>query len=216
MWRAMIYKELRELCGIAALATAALFLYSGSELRMSFRPLFEPSQSVPFLGDDWYYYFALIGIGFTILLGFKQTAWELWQGTFLFLFHRPARRNDLIVSKLTIGLAVYLICSALPIVCVALWAATPGTHASPFEWSMTLPMWWLWLSLTLIYLGAFTSGLIDGKWYGIRLMPLATSFLATTAVYFIPWWWVGLPLFVVSCVLYVTAILFVARTRDYS
>ncbi|MEX1230976.1 MAG: hypothetical protein WEB58_12100 [Planctomycetaceae bacterium] len=216
MWRAMIYKELRELFGIAALATAALFLFSGSEMRMSFRPLFEPSRSVPFLGTVFYYYFAMIAVGFTVLVGFKQTAWELWQGTFLFLFHRPSSRADLIRAKLATGLAVYLICSAIPILCVAIWAATPGTHASPFEWSMTLSMWKLWISLTLIYLGAFASGLVNGKWYGIRLLPLATSLLATTGVYFIPWLWISVPLFVFSFVVFTVIIQHVARTRDYS
>ena len=28
-----------------------------------------------------------------------------------------------------------------PFLRYAIWAATPGTHASPFEWSMTLPTW---------------------------------------------------------------------------
>lgn len=216
MWRAMIYKELRELFGIAALATAALCLFSASEMRMSFRPLFTESHAVPFLGSSFYYYYAIIAFVFTVLIGFKQTAWELWQETFLYLFHLPSRRVDVVLAKLGIGLAVYLVCSAIPILIVAVWAATPGTHPSPFDWSMTLPMWRLWLSLTLIYLGTFASGMIEGKWFGIRLMPLATAALATLTVYFVPFLWISTPLFALTAALYVIVILHVARTRDYS
>ena len=40
-------------------------------------------------------------------------------------------------------------CTAVPILVYGCWAATPGTHAIPFEWSMTVPIWGGWLAMTI-------------------------------------------------------------------
>jgi hypothetical protein len=94
-------------------------------------------------------------------------------GTYPFLFHRPATRRWLIGMKLLTGTVVYLACVAAPIVCYGLWAATPGTHASPFEWSMTVPSWTMAFGMTALYLGAFLTGIRPGRWSRSRLLPLA-------------------------------------------
>ena len=64
---------------------------------------------------------------------------------------------------------------------MAVWAATPGTHASPFEWSMTVPIWIGWFAMTILYLGAFHTVVRPGRWYRSRLLPLAASAVATFA-----------------------------------
>ena len=81
-----------------------------------------------------------------------------------------SRAGDLVEAPHGAGL--YLAFSAVPILVYAWWAATPGTHAGPFEWSMTLPAWQLWLSITAIYLAAFLVGMRPARWIGSRLLPL--------------------------------------------
>ena len=45
----------------------------------------------------------------------------------------PGRGSSLIGLKLAVGALVYLVCGAVPILLYGVWAATPGTHASPFD-----------------------------------------------------------------------------------
>ncbi len=216
MWTAMIYKELREAAGIAALGLAALFVMVTAETGMSILPLVSSVRGkVPFLGSTLF--FVPVAVIFTIVLGFRQTAWELYQGTFMFLLHRPVARERLILAKLTIGLAVYLVCGAVPVICFALWAATPGTHASPFFWSMTFPIWKIWIAMTVLYVGAFASGLLDGHWLGRRLLPLAAAGVASGSIAALPWWWLtGFPLLVASLAVGITIVFYIARRREYS
>jgi hypothetical protein len=133
--------------------------------------------------------------------------------------HRPADRHWLIGIKLLVGMIVYLICAGIPILVYAAWAATPCTHASPFEWSMTVPVWVAWLAMTILYLGAFHTAIRPGQWYRSRLLPLIASALATFAAAGLAFefegsLWPCLIVLVVDVWL-IAMILFAARTRDY-
>ena len=141
-------------------------------------------------------------------------------GTYPFLFHRPARRRWLIGMKLLVGMSVYLVCGPLAILVYGVWAATPGTHAGPFEWSMTVPYWLIWFGMTLLYLGAFLTGLRPGRWYGSRLLPLAATvpaifIVVTTAFVAGKVLWPLLLTFIAGSWM-IAMIFLVARTRDYS
>jgi hypothetical protein len=101
-----------------------------------------------------------------------------------------------------------------------LWAATPGTHASPFEWSMTQPACVSWLAITILYLGAFLTGVRPGRWHASRLFPLIAAVIATLltamaahAFNIAPW--LG-ALTVIVDLWIIGVILYVAQTRDYS
>jgi hypothetical protein len=156
--------------------------------------------------------------GFAALtLGFWQTLWESGRGTFLFLLHRPVPRSSVFTIKLAVGLAATLLVSGLPILLYALWAAVPGTHASPFYWSMTTWAWLLWFRLPIIYLGAFLSGLREGNWFGSRALPLLVALLATVAIAALE----SFPMLSLLATLlieawFVVVIYRVAATRDYS
>src|SRR3972149_3927679 len=95
MYKALVVKELRESAGLAALAgLAAVFLLgelTGVRLTpwSSGRPAEYPFVS----GDELYVFLWIVGAGLGGTLGLKQTAWELWQGTYFFLLHRPGRRR---------------------------------------------------------------------------------------------------------------------------
>ncbi len=120
--------------------------------------------------------------------------------------------------KLLVGTAAYLATSVVSIVVYGLWAATPGTHASPFEWAMTVPAWILWFGMAMLYLGAFLTGIRPGRWFGTRLWPLVAAGLATvatTAVFFLYQEWLSLVLILIVEIGMISVIFFVARTRDY-
>lgn len=217
MFRTMALKELRETRGITLLALAAYALLVAAEAS----PWGARQRYLaPFLNDGVFYgWFICISAVMAIALGLRQTLGESVPGTYPFLYHRPADRRWLIGVKLLTGSVLYLVCAAIPIVAYGIWAGTPGTHPSPFAWSMTGPAWYFWFGMTLIYLGAFLAGVRPGRWYRSRILPLAAGgfamFMASVAFFdlYEPLWpcWI----IVAMDVWMVSMILFVVRTRDY-
>jgi ABC-type transport system involved in multi-copper enzyme maturation permease subunit len=142
---------------------------------------------------------------------------ESVRGTWQFLLHRPAPRDEVLGAKLLTGGAATLLLAALPLLLYALWAATPGTHASPFEWRFTFPTWLQTIQLPLPYLGAYLSGLRPGRWFGTRLLPLACGMAIWFMLSVIPLsWWVALPLTLALEAVFVILILYVGSERDFS
>jgi hypothetical protein len=219
--KALVFKELREVFGIAA---AALGFYLALVVSLMGGKVFDwvpgmphGTREVPFAaGGGFLVLFTLISAVFAVALGFRQSAWESGRGTYLFLLHLPRSRNAIFLTKLATGAGVFLVCAGLPIGVYAWWAAVPGHHAGPFEWSMTAPAWQLALLLPLLYLGAFLSGLRPSRWFGTRLLPLVASVVFVVLLNVLPWWSAGLPLAVVVSGLLVSSVLYVARVRDYS
>jgi hypothetical protein len=219
--RALAFKELRELAGIAAVAVAAYLALvvnlMGAKIFNWMPGMPEGTQEVPFTGQGFWQFFALVSAVFAVALGFRQSGWESAKGTFLFLLHRPMSRRAIFLIKLATGIALLLLSASLPIVLYAWWAALPGHHLSPFTWSMTEPAWRLALLMPLLYLGAFLSGLRPVRWFGTRLLPLLGSAGLLVLFSSLPWWWsVSFPLAMLLYVLLVANIDFVARVRDYA
>jgi len=223
MLKTLAQKELRE-TGLIALAALVVYAYLvGTGMGFNLTPnvsllyLYADERVIPFLGGGFLHAFAMMSAGFAIVLGLRQSVGESVRDTFVFLLHRPVRREWLIGVKLLTGFTMYFVCAALPILLYGWWAATPGTHASPFHWSMTLPAWKVWVSLTAVYLGAFLSGIRPGRWIGTRLLPLAAAGTMVWCIHQLPGWWVlGLGAVVLLNVVLTANILFVARNRDYS
>ena len=219
MFRAMAIKELRETRGIILLALAAYGYAVVTQIipRLPFGNWRE--ITMPFVEDTFIPWLWLISIPMTIALGLRQTLGESIPGTYPFLFHRPAGRRWLIGMKLLVGIGVYLTCASIPILVLGLLAATPGTYAGPFAWSMTVPCWIVWFGMTLLYLGAFLTGIRPGRWFGTRILPMAAAALAMgigIAIHFDleePMW--SVLLFLAADVWFIAMILFVVRTRDY-
>jgi hypothetical protein len=222
MIRALVLKELRENVGVAAVALA-LYLALVCNLTglqfFSWVPMLpRKGDEVPFLGPSFHGHFAYITAGLALALGFRQSVTESARGTYLFLLHRPLGRDAVFLTKLAAGAVLLIACAAVPILIYGAWAATPGHHPSPFAWSMTGFDWRITLVMSLVYLGAFLSGLRPARWWATRLLPLAASGMATLVLIVIPlWWWVpGLLGVAVLDALWVTAICWVARMRDYA
>jgi ABC-type transport system involved in multi-copper enzyme maturation permease subunit len=226
MVMAIIRKELRETRAFAALAVALYFMYL-SKLTGTLSPLLTslfglvPGMNaevpdVPFVEGNFLIILFFIGVALAITLGFRQSAWDSSQGTALYLLHLPLTRNSIFLTKLSTGIGILLVCTLLPIVIYATWAAMPGTHAGPFEWSMTEPAFHIWLLMPLAYLGAFASGIRPARWFGSRLLPLVSVALPGIYLYLLPHWWlIAFPLLILVAVILVSDILWVAQTRDF-
>jgi hypothetical protein len=222
MFRAMAWKELRETLWIVLLILAAFALTCCGSLRSALDWDFLPSFSagsanyIPFVEDSFFGgRFWWLCAAATLALGLRQSLGESRHHTYPFLLHRPASRCWLIGMKLFVGLGIYLTAGASLILLYGHWAATPGKHASPFEWSMTVPTWTTMFAMTSLYLGAFLTGIRPARWFGTRLMPL----LATVPMLLVafadvsPWFNV---LVLVADAWLIATILFVARSRDYA
>jgi hypothetical protein len=150
-----------------------------------------------------------------VLLGFKQSAWELQHNTFYFLLHRPMSRRLVFAIKLTVGTLLIFSMLAVAIVIYGSWAAVPGHLSAPFEWSMTLDSWMLTAMLPLVYLGSFLSGIRPGRWFGTRLFPLVAACLLVFFVGMLPFSWLQIPLLVAGYAFWLIAIDYYTQTRDY-
>ncbi|MEX2171391.1 MAG: hypothetical protein WD851_18875 [Pirellulales bacterium] len=216
MYRALAIKELRESAGLLALAVLAMGYALAMLTGISLLPGWNSRVgSLPFVSDSLPFYLSVIGGGFAILLGLKQTAWEGFRGTYQFLLHRPLARTRLFWSKLVVGLVLLQTAAALWILLYALWAATPGNHDAPFFWSMTLPTWRLWFSLPILYFGGFLSGLRPAHWFGTRFAPVLTAGLAVSLLQAPSWWWMWLPIWILVVAMELLAIFYFVRQRDY-
>jgi hypothetical protein len=216
MLKALVIKELRESAGIVVLGALAVVyvlceLTNMSLLNMGGRSL----NSYPFIYDAIVSYLALCAGALGVALGMKQTAWELGQGTFFFLFHRPVSRTLLVGCKLAVGSVWVMLLSALLILLYAWWVATPGHITGPFFWSMTAPAWRLWVALPVVYLGAFLAGIRPGKWFGTRLVPLVAAIAVTGVAANMPWLWLSLLIALFAAALLLISIFYYVHRRDY-
>jgi hypothetical protein len=218
--KALAFKELREVLGITAVALggylALVLSLMGAKVFDWVPGMPHGTREVPFTGDGFILFFGFVSIVFTIALGFRQSIVESCRGTYLFLLHRPMAWETIFLTKVLLGLGVFFLCASLPILLYGIWASMPGHHPSPFEWSMTRPAWdFTWL-LSLLYLGAFLSGLRRARWVGTRLLPLIAAIFLLIIQSNLPWSSLRLLLTLVLDGLFVTAICFVARVRDYA
>ena len=175
------------------------------------------APDVPFVQGNFLTMLFFIGAALAITLGFRQSAWEPSQGTALYLLHLPLARRTIFLTKLSTGIGLLLACTLLPILIYATWAAMPGTHPGPFEWSMTGPAFQVWLLMPLVYLGAFASGIRPARWFGSRLLaPRIGGHCPALSWHVWPQWWlIAFPLLLLVAAVLVSDILWEAETRDF-
>lgn len=220
MLKALVIKELRESAGILAVALlAALWLLAtltGVQLLpLLFSTYGTGTANFPFVADGLAFSFAVVIGSLAVALGLKQTAWEAGHGTYYYLLHRPASRRLIFGTKLVVGAGLVLGLGGLLLALYALWAATPGNSPTPFAWSMTVPAWQLSMCMSLVYLGAFLSGIRPARWFGTRLAPLVAGAMCAFAVYLMSWFWLAVVAVSISAAVMCVAIFYYARQRDY-
>jgi ABC-type transport system involved in multi-copper enzyme maturation permease subunit len=222
----LVRKELRETRIFAALALGLYLIYLARQTgkwssllghRVGWVPgMNVEAPDVPFVEGHFLPILFFIGAALAITLGFRQSAWEPSQGTALYLLHLPLTRRTIFLTKLFSGIGLLLACTLLPILIYATWAAIPGTHPGPFEWSMTWQAFQLWLFMPIVYLGAFASGIRPARWFGSRLLPLVSVALTGSLLAMLSQWWlIAFPLLLLVEVGFVSNILWEAETRDF-
>jgi ABC-type transport system involved in multi-copper enzyme maturation permease subunit len=222
MFRALLFKELRETAGIAAMASIAYLAVIAFEVGFNIFgfSINRGIEPIPFLTDAFMPWFVSISILFAAGLAFWQTITENTRGTWLFLLHRPIRSWQLVAAKLAVGAGLYLVVSAVAILIYAIWAAVPGTHASPFYWWMTTTAWQAWFIVLFCYFGVFLVGIRPGRWVGTRVLPAVAAGLIAMfcggLTFGARWQITGLSVCLLCLAVFVGSILYVTRTRDYS
>lgn len=165
---AIITKELRENSAYAGLALVPSLAFVCRQTGLWTRfllwilywvPGLADQANLPFIQAGFGATLGLIGFVLALTLGFRQSCWDFSHGTTLYLLHLPVRRRTYFLTKLSTGIGLLLASMSLPILLYAGWAAWPGTHPAPFQWSMIGPALRLWLLMPVIYLGAFASGI---------------------------------------------------------
>jgi hypothetical protein len=189
-----------------------------------------PKSGVPFISGAWVPFvgmltgsdvlvgnFSVIGGVLAVVMGLMQSAWESIGGTWHFLLYRPVSRRQVLTIKLLTGTGMLMVCTVLPGLAYGLWASTPGTHVSPFAWWMTEKFWQQWLTLPVLYLGAFQSGLSDAPWYGTRLLPVVSTAAICILLPFVPYWWLlALPILIAVLALQLMTVYHTMQVRDFS
>ena len=137
MLKALAWKELRELLPVLSVALVGEFYFVSTAVGIQLGPLDQNRHVIPFIGDGYVTLLLSVAGLAAIVFGLWQTLRESSQGTYQFLLHRPARRKTIFAAKLAVGVVALLAVGLAPVLLYALWAATPGAHASPFEWPMT-------------------------------------------------------------------------------
>jgi hypothetical protein len=214
----LAYKELRESAGIGLLGAVALSSVAVGNMGLSPLPgLIGPLRygEIPFLDNSFLYQFGFASCALAIALGLKQSIGDLFGEAQLFVLHRPVPRARIYGMKLVVGLAIHLVLSGMTVLVYAVWAASPGTHASPFDWRMTLTAWTLLFATSTVYLASFLSGIRPAAWIGTRLCPLAASVLVVMLALFLPTWisWLGL---IAINALLIALILNVVEYREFA
>jgi ABC-type transport system involved in multi-copper enzyme maturation permease subunit len=219
MIKALAIKELRESWGLAVLAALAMTwaVLSGmgrNPLQMLIHTNFN-THHLAFIGDGFYEWsWIFLGV-LAVLLGFKQSAWEVHHSTFYFLFHRPISRRQVLAVKLGIGVLLISVILVVAILVYGAWANVPGNLSAPFDWSMTWDCWLLLAILPLVYFAAFLSGIRPGRWFGTRLAPLAAMAAILSIVVNVPFWWLRWPVVIISYAALLSSIDYFTQTRDY-
>lgn len=220
MYRALFIKELREVAGIGLIGLAVLLIFVSGlvNLRLfSWFPLVHrDAGGIPFVSPAFLEYFGFCGAVLAIALGIRQSLGDDFRGTAGYLIHRPMGRRMIFGLKLAAGVVTAAVATAIPFGLYTWWAATPGHHPSPFQWSMTDAALRWWLSFPLLYLGSFLSGIRPARWFGTRLVPLAAAaFFAFSIQFLSRWWLAGLPALLLLEAAMLSAIFWVSRTRDF-
>ena len=219
----LVIKELRSTAIIGAAACGAYLLVVGKLTDLTGFGWMQNfvrvnGTPIPFLDDAFKQPFSVVSLLLAVCLAVWQTASES-RGAWLFLLYRPVSRRAIVLSKLVVGLSIVLICSALPIIAYGAWAARPGTHPSPFEWSMTHETWRLWWSMSPLYLGTLLTMLRPARWFGTRLLPCVAGF--GWMVYREPlgaWLWPMWQEFAIVAlidVVFAACLLLIVREREY-
>jgi hypothetical protein len=117
--------------------------------------------------------FALAGLA----LGFLQILPEQRKDRWAFWIHRPVSSHELFLGKVLSGTALYALATILPLTVAFAWCTALSWSVLPFTTGMILPGLIDALTGLCLYFAAFLTGLLPGRWYGARALPLVAAFV---------------------------------------
>jgi ABC-type transport system involved in multi-copper enzyme maturation permease subunit len=185
--KAIFKKELRENVALAVPGLLILSLmllqtahnHSALMRRMGYQYAYWPMENMQPLLDSGFLSQTAFFCGiFGAVLGWLQIFRERHRDLRAFLLHRPATRNSIFLGKIAAGALLYLLTTALPLICFVAWVAAPARVAAPFEWRMALPVLSHLLAGMVLYFGGMLTGLRQARWYGSRGIGLAAAIVA--------------------------------------
>jgi ABC-type transport system involved in multi-copper enzyme maturation permease subunit len=152
--------------------------------------------------------FAIVCIfcsAFGALLGWLQIYSERHRDLWAFLVHRPVTRTEIFFSKMMAGLCLYAAGAGVPLVIFIILVWWPGHVAAPFEWTMALPVFAMFLNGTVFYFAGLLTGLRQARWFASRGLGLVAAILMTIAVINLPVFWISLVVIVISATILAAA-----------
>jgi ABC-type transport system involved in multi-copper enzyme maturation permease subunit len=178
MYKALIFKEWRELWWTGAIALVVLSCVVFDEVGFvldleKIAIVRRDTGRIPFRSDDMQLAVTSVSFCLAIVLGLGQTLGESVRGTWRYLRQRPISFSRLLMTKIIAGLGLLVFSTGVPLALYLIWAASDGLHSSPFEWQMAVPTFVGWTSSAAVFLTAFLIGLREARWYGSRLWPAA-------------------------------------------
>jgi hypothetical protein len=117
------------------------------------------------------YEFLYVTLSMATALGLMSALADNRRGTWHFVLFRPISRRAYVGTKLAVGVLVTMATSAVPVVILMAYAATPGFRAVPFLWQAYLPMWQICGVGAAVFCGAFLTGVRTASWWS-KLWPL--------------------------------------------
>lgn len=206
--RSFIIKELRQSAFVLLIGTAATVLGLTALIGA-------PTSIMPLVTGEATLGAAWIAVTFSVALGLSQ-AIEFNRRSSIFLMHMPISRQQLVWAKLMLG-GVLLLVVFVSSILIASFAFALPHRTAPFYWSMSLDLWRVVLTSTMVYLTAFLCGVRPASWFGTRLLPIVGICVFAFAIQLIPFWWLITPVLILFVDwLLITTIMYFAETRDYA
>lgn len=173
--KALLWKEFRENLKWALLL--ALLLGGGLAFVLHGAPGIGYDQWSTTCSDSFLtittFGFALAGLA----LGFLQILPEQRKDRWAFWIHRPVSSRELFLGKVLSGTALYAMATILPLAGAFAWCAILSSSVLPFTTGMIVPGLIDALTGLCLYFAAFLTGLLPGRWYGSRDLPLVAAFV---------------------------------------
>jgi len=186
---AIIWKELRENLKWAVVWMLGVAVAMGYVLARQRQPAYY-WQGIESLCSETFLLVTTFGSAVGgVLLGLVQTVPELRREQWAFLVHRPISRTRIFLAKVIAGGGLYLLAMGLPLLSAALWAATPGRLAAPFDGRMVLPGVADILTGGVFYLAGLLTGLRTARWYGSRALGIAAALPCAFCTAAVPEFW---------------------------
>lgn len=159
----LLWKEFRENLKWGVVLLIISFLYQlGSQFVQPHEQILLDSEFEAYLG---------FGCAVAaVILGLLQTFREVSRDRWAYLMHRGVTPQEILQSKASVGVGLYLVAAFVPLGILGLWASTPGNVAAPWHPLALLQPSLMILAVTPFWFVGALIAVRDARWYATRLM----------------------------------------------